>query len=73
METTIDELTIFMLVLLVAFFLLLMGSAIWMRIERFREKFRYLNMELRRCSEKERPKWLQRRRKLWLWLFCLRR
>lgn len=68
-----DELTVFLAVLLGIFFALLLGCALWVRISWFCEELRYINMELQRCSARQRPMWRRQRRRLWLWLFFLSR
>ena len=35
-------------------------------IRGFAEDLRYIKMELQRCSDRMRPKWRRRRRRLWL-------
>lgn len=71
MEPEIDSLTIGLAVLLVLLFLLLLGCTLWIRISRFCEALRYVNMELQRCPSGDRKKWRRRRRRLWLRLFWL--
>lgn len=73
MTPEIDEMTICLAVLLGIFFALLLGCALWMRISEFCEELQYVNMELQRCSAHQRPAWRRYRRRLWLWLFFLRR
>ena len=57
----------------VALLLLLLAGTLLVRLSRFRDELRNVNMELQRCSVRERPRWLSRRRRLWCWLFFLRR
>lgn len=73
MDPEINELTIGLAVLLGLLFLLLLGGALWMRISRFCDELRYINMELQRCSIRERALWRRRRRRVWLRLFFLSR
>ena len=68
-----SELTIVLAVLLGLLFLLLLGGSLWMRISQFCDKLRYINIELQRCSVRERALWRRRRRRLWRWLFFLSR
>lgn len=73
MEPAMNPLTICCAVLLGGIFVLLIGGALWLRIDRFCEELRYVNMELCRCADGERSRWRRYRRKLWLGLFFLRR
>lgn len=68
MDSGFDEMTIWLAVILAAVLLILVGCSVGIRLARFCEELRYINMELRRCSVRERAKWRRRRRRLWLQL-----
>lgn len=61
------ELVLIIAIALVA--LVILACVVCVRICNFCEQLRYLNMELERCSYKDREKWRQRRQDLWLNLF----
>ncbi|MBR7122273.1 MAG: hypothetical protein IKC95_02335 [Oscillospiraceae bacterium] len=62
----IDELLVIIFVLIV---IIILACVVGVRISRFHYELRYLNIELGRCSNEDRSKWLRRRRNLWLNLF----
>ena len=73
MSLEANEITAVLAVVLGLIFLFLLMGALVARIQRFREKLRYVNMELQRSTAHDRPIWQSRRRRLWLWLFFLAR
>ena len=68
-----NGITAVLAVVLGLIFLFLLLGSLWARIQRFREKLRYVDMEMQRSSAHDRPLWQSRRRRLWLWLFFLAR
>lgn len=66
MEQPVDILTVVAAVVLIVFFLALIGYGLITGVRRFWEELRYINLELERASPREREKWLRRRRRLWL-------
>ena len=68
METPIDPIVIIAAIALGVFLLLLFVISVVLRLERFLEELRYVNMEIQRASPRERKFWLRRRRRLWLML-----
>lgn len=73
MGSEANGITAVLAIVLGLIFLFLLVGSILMRVQRFREKLRYIDMELERCSAHNRRLWQSRRRRLWLWLFFLAR
>ena len=73
MELEANGITAILLVVLGLLFLFLLIGSLGVHIRRFREKRRYIDMELQRSTANDRPLWQSRRRRLWLWLFFLAR
>ena len=64
----LDGLTIFALILLVLIFGALLIGSFSVKLSRFLEERRYINMELQRCRAGQRKYWLQKRRRSWMLL-----
>lgn len=68
MDPVFDEMTLALIAILSLIIVILLGCSVGIRISRFCEELRYINMELNRCSIGERVKWRRRRRRLWMHL-----
>lgn len=66
MTEELTPITLILAGILALLFLILLGSALVLRISRFCSELSYVNMELRRCEASMRRAWRRRRRRLWL-------
>lgn len=66
MEMPVDPIVIIAGIALIVFLLCLLLVRVLIKLERFCEDLRYINMEIRRASARERKAWRRRRRRLWL-------
>lgn len=66
MDATVDPVVIIAAIALAVFLLFLVLVSVLIKLERFLEDLRYVNMEIRRSSARERKYWRRRRRRLWL-------
>lgn len=61
-----DTLTVLVIVLLAAVFVLILLWALMVKIEEFKAELDYINMELDRATGRSRAFWRKKKRQLWL-------
>lgn len=70
MDNTMGEtLVIILFSIFAAFLVIVLVLSIARRLQYFSKRLRYLKLEIRRTSGRERKYWIRKKRKLWLsWL-----
>ena len=66
MNTEMDSLTITMIVVLALLFGSLLTAKIVQWVRFARGELNYINMELKRCSSRERKYWKREKRRVWM-------